>query len=156
MRRATEIKAAGDWDSGLEIDRVELDADDRHRRRMVMTGVAGNEFLLDLPHATRLHDGDGLVLEGGTIVRVAGLAEPLLELSAATPLQLVRLAWHLGNRHADVQLVEGKLRIRHDHVLEDMVVRIGASVAPVMAPFCPEPANPHHHDDHDHGHRDGG
>lgn len=152
MRRATEIRAAGDWTAGLEVDHVVLDADDRHRRRVVLTGEAGTKFLLDLPRATRLRDGDGLVLDDGRIVRVAGLAEPLLEVSAATPPALVRLAWHLGNRHTDVQIAAGKLRIRRDHVLQDMVTRLGASVVPVMAPFCPEPASPHPHGEPDHRH----
>jgi urease accessory protein len=146
MRRAGEIRAAGDWGAGLEVDRVVLDADDRHRRRMVLTGEAGTEFLLDLPRATQLRDGDGLVLDDGGIIRVAGLAEPLLELSSATPLDLVRLAWHLGNRHTDVQIADGRLRIRRDHVLEDMVTRLGASAVPVMAPFNPEPGSPQPHD----------
>lgn len=154
MRRAGEVRAAGDWVSGREVDRVVLDADERHRRRVVLTGEAGTEFLLDLPHATQLRDGDGLVLEDGGIVRVAGLAEPLLELSAATPLQFVRLAWHLGNRHADVQFAAGKLRIRRDHVLEHMVTGLGASAVHVTAPFTPEPGSPPH-DDGDHRYRHG-
>jgi urease accessory protein len=155
MRRATEIRAAGDWSAGLEVDRVVLDAGDRHRRRMVFTGEAGTTFLLDLPHATVLRDGDGLLLDDGGIVRVAGLAEPLVEISAATPVQLVRLAWHLGNRHTDVQIAAGKLRIRRDHVLEDMVTRLGASAVPVVAPFSPEPGSPPHHDDRHPGGRHG-
>jgi len=148
MRRAIEVRVAGDWSVRLEVDRVVLDADDRHRRRTVLTGEAGTTFLLDLPRATVLGDGDGLLLDDGGIVRVAGLAEPLVEISAATPVQLVRLAWHLGNRHTDVEVAAGKLRIRRDHVLEDMVARLGASAVQLMAPFSPEPASPHHrHDD---------
>ena len=127
MRRATHIKPAGQWEAAREVDRVVLDADGRHLRRMVLTGEAGTEFLLDLPHAVLLRDGDGLMLDDGGVVRVAGLAEPLLELAATTPLQLVRLAWHLGNRHTDVEIGNGKLRIRRDHVLEDLVERLGAT-----------------------------
>src|SRR5215471_11558902 len=108
MRRAIVVKAAGQWDLGHQVDRVVLDAADRHRRRMMLTGQAGTQFLLDLPAATMLGDGDGLVLEDGSIVGVAGLAEPLVELSVNTPMELVRLAWHLGNRHTDVQIVAGK------------------------------------------------
>jgi len=154
MRRVTEIRVAGDWSAGHEVDCVVLDADYRHRRRMVLIGEAGTEFLLDRPQATQLGDGDGLLLDDGGIVRVAGLAEPLVELAAATPVQLVRLAWHLGNRHADVQIAGSSLRIRRDHVLEDMAVRLGASTRQVLAPFCPEPGSPHHHDD-GHGNRHG-
>jgi urease accessory protein len=155
MRRATQIKAAGQWEAACEVDRVVLDADGRHLRRKVLTGEAGTVFLLDLPHAILLRDGDGLMLDDGGIVRVAGLAEPLLELAAAAPLQLIRLAWHLGNRHTDVEIGHGKLRIRRDHVLEDLVARLGATVTAVTAPFNPEPGGPHqrapHHEAEHHG-----
>ena len=151
MRRATEVRPAGDWSAGLEVDRVVLDAGDRHRRRTVLTGEAGTTFLLDLRRATVLRDGDGLLLDDGGVVRVTGLAEPLLEIAAATPVQLVRVAWHLGNRHTDVEVAAGKLRIRRDDVLEDMVARLGASAVHLLAPFSPEPASPHHDDDHSGG-----
>jgi urease accessory protein len=152
MRRATAVKASGHWDMSAQIDQVALDAVDRHRRRMVLTGAAGTRFLLDLPSATMLGDGDGLVLDDGSIVCVTGLVEPLVELSSPTPMELVRLAWHLGNRHAEVQIVAGQLRFRRDHVLEDMARRLGASLAAIEASFVPEPSTPHgagH--SHDHG-----
>jgi urease accessory protein len=150
MRRASEIRTAGTWNAATAIDRVVLDADERHRRRVALTGEGGTAFLLDLPHATALRDGDGLVLEDGAIVRVTGKAEPLVEIAAASPHDLARLAWHIGNRHTDVQVVGDKLRIRRDHVLEDMLRGLGARFTPVEAPFDPEHgAYGHHH--HDHG-----
>jgi urease accessory protein UreE len=91
------------------LDRVVLDADERHRRRITLTGERGTVFLLDLPHAIALRDGDGLVLDDGTIVRVAGKPERLVEIAVATPRELARLAWHLGNRHTDVQIVGDRL-----------------------------------------------
>jgi urease accessory protein len=153
MRRATTVKAAGQWDLSRQVDQVVLDAADRYRRRMVLTGEAGEQFLLDLPAATMLGDGDGLVLEDGSIIRVAGLIEQLVELSAPTPRELIRLAWHLGNRHTDVEIVDGKLRFRRDHVLEDMVTRLGAVLTVIEAPFAPAPSAPHSadHADGDHG-----
>src|SRR5437588_6530198 len=96
MRRACEIRTAGSWNAATAIDRVVLDAHERHRRRIALTGEGGTAFLLDLPQATPLKDGDGLVLEDGAIVRVAGKAEPLLEIMAASPQELARLAWHIG------------------------------------------------------------
>jgi len=132
-----------------------LDAGDRHRRRVVLTGAAGLTFLIDLPRATMLADGDGLVLDDGSIVRVAGLAEPLVELSMPTPLEFARLAWHLGNRHTDVQIADRKLRIRRDHVLEDMATRLGAGVTPISAAFDPEPSTPHDANAHGHPHHHG-
>jgi urease accessory protein len=152
MQRACSIKTAGSWNAATAIDRVVLDADERHRRRVALTGERGTAFLLDLPHATALHDGDGLVLEDGTIVGVAGKPEPLIEIAAASPRELARLAWHVGNRHVDVQIVGERLRIRRDHVLEDMLRGLGARLSPVEAPFDPESGayghrHGHHHDE---------
>src|SRR6202030_1617597 len=125
MRRARDIKTAGAWDAADAIDCVTLDAHGRHRRRIVLTGERGTTFLLDLPHATTLRDGDALVLDDGAIVRVVGKAEALVDVAAAgaseraRAIALARLAWHIGNRHTDVQVMGDKLRIRRDHVLEE-------------------------------------
>jgi urease accessory protein len=126
-----------------------LDAGDRQRRRIVLTGEKGSEFLLDFEKPMTLHDGDGLVLDDGAIVLVNGAPEALIEISAHGALDIARLAWHLGNRHTDVQIVGGKLRIRRDHVLEDMLRGLGAHLKSLDAPFDPEPALPR---GHDHGH----
>jgi urease accessory protein len=151
VRRASEIKTVGTWNLAQAVDRVVLDADERHRRRITLTGEGGTTFLLDLPQATALKDGDGLVLDDGSIVRVAGKPEALVEVSAASPHALARLAWHIGNRHTDVQIVGDKLRIRRDHVLEEMLHGLGARLTPIEAPFDPEHgAYGHHH--HDDGH----
>jgi urease accessory protein len=100
-----------------------------------------------------LRDGDGLVLEDGSIVRVSGKSEPLVEIAAASAHELARLAWHIGNRHTDVQVVGDTLRIRRDHVLEDMLRALGARLTPVEAPFDPEPgAYGHHSNSHGHDH----
>ena len=150
MKRVLAIKAAGDWAAALAIDRVVLDAGDRHRRRIVLTGEKGGEFLLDFAKPMTLHDGDGLVLDDGVMVLVSGVPEALIEVSAHSALDTARLAWHLGNRHTDVQIVGGKIRIRCDHVLEDMLRGLGAQLTPLEAPFDPEQAAPHGHG-HDHG-----
>jgi urease accessory protein len=152
VKRASEIRAAGTWNAASAIDRVVLDAAERHRRRIALTGERGTAFLLDLPHATALKDGDGLVLEDGAIVRVAGKAEPLVEIAAKNPQELARLAWQIGNRHIEMQVVGDRLRIRRDHVLEDMLRGLGARLICIQAPFNPEPgAYVHgHHEDHGH------
>jgi urease accessory protein len=116
-----------------------LDAGERHRRRIVLTGERGTIFLLDLPQAVALRDGDGLVLDDGSVIRVTGKPEPLVEIAARTPHELMRLAWHIGNRHTDMQVVGDKLRIRRDHVLEAMLRGLGAQLTPIEAPFDPEP-----------------
>jgi urease accessory protein len=152
IRHVGGIADAGMWDRTREIDRVVLDADDRLRRRIVLTTEKGTKLLLDFAEPMMLRDGDGLVLDDGSVVMVAGQAETLVEISARTPLDLVRLAWHIGNRHTDAQFLDKSFRIRRDHVLEDMVKGLGGKVVDVAAPFDPEPAAPHgggHH--HDHG-----
>src|SRR5262249_24611029 len=83
------------------------------------------------------------------IVRVAGLAESLAEMTIGSPLEFVRLAWHLGNRHTDVEFAGKTLRVRRDHVLEEMAAGLGAAVTPVEAAFNPEPSP----GAHEHAHR---
>jgi urease accessory protein len=159
MKRVRAVKTGGHWDSAGAVDQVSLDAHERHRRRVVLTGERGTTFLLDLPQATALRDGDGLVLDDGGIVRIVGRPEALIEIAAADSHELARLAWHIGNRHIDVQIVGDRLRIRRDHVIEDMLRGLGARLAPVDAPFDPEqgaygqqtPSHGHGHD-HAHGH----
>src|SRR4051812_50150391 len=98
MRHVGGIADAGTWDRARAVDRVMLNADDRLRRRIVLTTERGLNLLLDFARPMMLRDGDGLVLEDGTIVVVAGQAEPLVEGSAKTPLDLVRPPWAVGNR----------------------------------------------------------
>jgi urease accessory protein len=148
VKRALDIKKRGDWSGIQGIDRVILAADDRHRRRLVMTGEAGTRFLLDLPHAALLRDGDGLVLDDGSIVRVVGKPEPLVEIAAPSEAARLSIAWHIGNRHVEVQVIGDRLRIRRDHVLEAMLLGLGATLTPIEAPFDPEQgAYAHGHDD---------
>jgi urease accessory protein len=150
VRRASGVKKTSDWNAAQAIDVVTLASDDRHRRRLVMTGEAGTRFLLDLPQAAMLRDGDGLVLDDGSIVRVVGKPEPLVEIAAAREVDRLRIAWHLGNRHVEVQVAGDKLRIRRDHVLEAMLLGLGARLTPVEAAFDPEQgAYAHWHDDGD-------
>jgi len=170
MIRATEVIARGDW-RGDPADTVVLDFDDRHRRRFAMEGVGGLNFLLDLPEAVALRTGDALKLEDGRLVEILGASEPLAEIRAESPEHLLRLAWHLGNRHLPVQVAGQKLRIRRDHVIEAMVQGLGGQVRAVEAAFDPEGGayaqamhahhhghdhhhdhGPHHHDHHHHDH----
>ena len=150
MRHVSGIADAGTWDRTRAVDRVVLGADDRVRRRIVLTTEKGARLLLDFAEPVMLRDGDGLVLEDGSVVAVAGQAESLVEISAKLPLEFVRLAWHIGNRHTDIQFIDKSFRIRRDHVLEEMVKGLGAITKPVEAPFDPEPAAPHtHHHSHE-------
>jgi urease accessory protein len=146
------VLRAGAWRAAEAIDRVVLDADERYRRRIAMTGERGTKFLLDLSEATALRDGDGLLLDDGTFIAVAAKPEPLVEVIGTAAVDgakvLARLAWHLGNRHTEVQIVGDRLRMRRDHVLEEMLTGLGASLIPIEAPFEPERGA------YEHGHRD--
>jgi urease accessory protein len=155
VRTASEVRKAGEWEAAAAIDAVVLDADERHRRRIVLTGEKGTRFVLDLPKAVSLQNGDGLVLDDGAIVRVEGKPEPLIEVSAADASALARLSWHLGNRHTEVQIVRNTLRIRRDHVLEEMLKNLGATLHSVDAVFEPERGAYGHTHGPDHGHSHG-
>ncbi len=137
-KRASQVARAGTWPRSEAIDTVVLDADERRRRRIVLTGEGGTNFLLDLAEVTALGDGDGLVLADGTIVAVVAKPEPLIEAVASDAAALARLAWHLGNRHVELQVAGDTLRMRRDHVLEDMLRRLGARVTAISAAFEPE------------------
>ena len=150
VKRGWAVRRAGFWDPAVAIDLIMLDAGERYRRRIVLKGARGTEFLLDLDEAVALRDGDGIMLDDGAVVLVTGQAEPLAELAARTPIALVQLAWHLGNRHTDVQILGDRLRIRRDHVLEEMAVGLGAKVTAVEASFDPEAVAPREHG-HDYG-----
>lgn len=151
MIRAERVLSAESW-SHVASDTVILDFDLRHRRRFAMKGEKGIEFLLDLAETTALRDGDGIVLEDGRIIEVRAADEPLAEITAADPAQLLRLAWHLGNRHLPAALSGNRLFIRRDHVIEDMLASLGAKVRHVEAPFDPEAgAYAHEHAHHHHG-----
>jgi urease accessory protein len=167
MIRAIQVSEAHRW-TEAPADTVVLDFDDRHRRRMAMTGTRGLEFLLDLENAVVLRGGDALLLEDGRLIEVVAAPEPLAEIRCNDPHHLVRVAWHLGNRHLPTQIMGKGLRIRRDHVIEAMVKGLGARVIEIEAAFDPEggayadghaparPSEPHQHaahgrSSHDHG-----
>ena len=157
--RASSLLPTGTWNLAGETDRVLVDFDRRHRRRIVLATTGGAEVLVDLPQAVRLRDGDGLLLDDGGIIRVCAKPEPLMEIHAHDDGELVRIAWHLGNRHLPVQLLGERIRIRADHVIGEMVEGLGGHVDLIDAPFDPEPGayaggggHHHHHDDDDDHH----
>jgi urease accessory protein len=147
----TDVLPAKAW-SGVAIDRVVLDYDGRHRRRIVLTGQSGVEYLLDLAGATHLRHGDGLVLAGGGILLVVARPEPLLEIRAASPEALTRLAWHIGNRHLAAAIQADRILIRRDHVIAHMLEHQGARVREVEEPFDPEGGAYNDHGPGDHAH----
>jgi urease accessory protein len=123
---------------------------------MRLTTDLGEDVLLDLPKAVAMADGDALQLDDGRLLKVLAAAEPIVEIRHKEPDQLVRLAWHLGNRHLPTEIRDQMLRIRPDPVIESMLHGLGAELVRVRAPFQPEGgaygAHAHHHDHEDVGH----
>ena len=119
----------------------------------------GEEVALLLPRGTVLREGDKLVTDDGLVVAVEAAAELLSSARAADPLVLARAAYHLGNRHVPLQIEGDRLRYRHDHVLDGLLLGLGLAVETVQAAFEPEigayqgqgqahghaNANAHHH-----------
>ena len=134
---------------------VTLTQDQRFRRRLTLTCDQGMAFLLDLPEAILLRHGDDLLLEDGRKIRVQAVPEELLEVRAANDHHLLRLAWHLGNRHLEAQIEDDRILIRRDHVIQDMLEKLGAKTAEIIEPFNPEGGaygNRHTHEHHHHDH----
>ncbi|HKL62903.1 MAG TPA: urease accessory protein UreE [Woeseiaceae bacterium] len=150
MNRPRAQRVIADPPADAEV--VELDYDARHRRRIGMRTESGREFLLDLPKAVALADGDGLALSDGTAVRVRAKPERVIDIRAASPEQLLRIAWHLGNRHLPTQILDETLRIRYDHVILEMLAGLGAETHTTDAPFHPEGGAyaRHEHAGHEH------
>ena len=123
-----------------------------------MRGDNGLEFLLDLPEAIQLHDGNDLLLTDGRHVRVLAAPEDIMQVIATDPLHLMRTAWHIGNRHLPCEIHADRLVLRWDHVIADMLTKLGCEVKRLDAPFNPEGGayghgQTHSHDlGHSHGH----
>jgi urease accessory protein len=159
MHNASIHRHAGHWPKEQSAGTLTLDFDSRHRRRIRLTADQGEDVLLDLPKAVAMADGDGLLLEDGRWLEVQAAAELIVEVRHRDPQQLVRLAWHLGNRHLPTEIRDEVLRSRPDHVIEDMLLGFGADLVKVQVPFQPEGGayggNGHHHHNHgDGGHHD--
>lgn len=144
--RVAAIRTRGEW-SGPPADRIALNYDDRHRRRIVLTGENGLNILLDLPQAYHLRGGDGLELDDGRIIEILAEPEALLEVRGRNHHHLLRIAWHLGNRHLPAQIEPDRIVIRRDHVIAQMLEQQGASLREIVEPFDPESgAYGHSHD----------
>lgn len=134
------------------VDTLTLTHDARHLRRAVVTADGGLSFLIDLPQATVLLDGDRLALADGRAVLIRAAPEALLEVRGDDPHHLARLAWHLGNRHLPTQIEPDRLLIGRDHVIADMLARQGAQVTEIREPFVPEGGAYGHGGTHGHSH----
>ena len=138
MQRATSVVRKLAVKPAQVADTITLDTAGRHRRRIALEAAGGTEFLLDLDKATAVKGGDAFKLEDGRLIQVIAALEALLEIRAETPTRLARIAWHIGNRHTPAEITGGAIYIQPDHVLEEMVLGLGAHVHPVKRPFDPE------------------
>ncbi|KPQ16631.1 MAG: urease accessory protein UreE [Rhodobacteraceae bacterium HLUCCO18] len=145
--KAGAVRRAGDWD-GPAGERLVLDYEGRFLRRKRVLAASGRGVMVDLPETVSLDAGDALEAEGGLLVEIVAAPEPLLRVSGDLP----RLAWHIGNRHTPCQVAGDHLLIRDDHVLADMLRRLGAEVTAVTAPFVPEGGAYGHGRTHGHSH----
>jgi urease accessory protein len=127
-------------------DAITLDHEARGRRRLAMTTDGGRDFLLDLPRPANLNDGDALQLDDGRLILVRAADEELVEITAATPLRLAKIAWHLGNRHTPAEVTEEAIYVAPDHVLVEMVRGLGGAARIIRRPFRPEQGAYHGHD----------
>lgn len=147
--RAGRLHRAGNW-HGEAAERLVLDYEARFVRRKRLVAESGCAVMVDLPETVSLDAGDALETGEGCFVEIVAAPEPLLKVTGDLP----RLAWHIGNRHTPCQIEGDHLLIRADHVLADMLHRLGASVEDVTAPFTPEGGAYGHGrtHGHDHGH----
>ena len=151
-------RPAGLWPKEQAAGAITLDFDARHRRRIRLTTDQGEDVVLNLSKAVAMADGDGLQLEDRRWLKVQAAAELVVEVRHQDPIQLMRLAWHLGNRHLPTEIRNQVLRIRPDHVIEDMLRGFGANLLKVHSSFQPEggayggDGHHHNHEDSEHHH----
>ena len=147
MATCQTIRHHGHWNDTT--DHVALTYDDRFLRRKVLETAQGQRVLVDLRKTTSLNHGDALELDNGALVEVRADVEELLEITGG---DLTRLAWHIGNRHTPCQIEADKLLIQRNHVMQDMLHKLGATVAEITAPFTPEGGAYGHGRTHGHSH----
>ncbi len=137
---------------GPSSDRITLAHDERRLRRKLLTSGDGTEVMVDFPATLTLEPGDRLQLEDGRIIEIAAADELLYEVRASDAAHLLRLGWHIGNRHTPAQLEQTRILIKRDHVLKTMLEGLGASVVNVTEPFFAEHGAYHSHNHADAGH----
>lgn len=115
-----------------------LAAEERTRSRHRFETSEGQVVYLHLPRGTVLQDGDLLQTDNGLVVQVLAKPEPVLTVTAASPLQLLQAAYHLGNRHVPLEITATYLRLSPDSVLQDLLRHRGLTVIEEIQPFQPE------------------
>ena len=124
--------------STAAVDTITLDSTARHRRRITLASDNGISFLLDLPEARLLRQGECLELDDGRLIKVIAAPEELYEVRGNDGRHLLSLAWQIGNRHLAAQIFGDHIYIRRDSVIKTMLEGLGAQVLEITAPFDPE------------------
>lgn len=166
MPRATRVLRAAERRDTSAVDTLILPHAQRQAQKGFLFGVKGTCVEIDFAEPVRLRTDDALVLDDGGLVEIVAEPEPLIEARAADLPALARLAWHLGDRHVPVQVLERRLRLKSDPAIETLLQSLGAKVVAIDAPFEPEGGaydaavgdhgHDHHHHDHGHDHHDHG
>ncbi|MFO8126737.1 urease accessory protein UreE [Yoonia sp.] len=144
---AQTVRRTGTWSGQAEI--CALDYAARFLRRKRLQTAAGTVFIIDLAQTISLDHGDALELNDGTLVEIAAADEALYKVVGP---DLVRLAWHIGNRHTPCQICADHLLIQADPVIGHMLEHLGANVTAITAPFTPEGGAYGHGRTHSHEH----
>ena len=167
MLQVSKLLPGGDGLAPVVLQRaatVQLDWDVRQKSRFDATDSQGRQLGVFLPRGTVVRGGDVLVAEDGSLIQVLAAPQAVLRITHCTehgrPFDLIRAAYHLGNRHVPIELKPDFLQIEPDHVLADMLRGMHLIVHAVEAPFEPEggayaQGGHHHGHDHDHGHGQG-
>ena len=127
---------------------VILDYHARFLRRKVLETESGLKFLVDLPKTRSISKNEAFALEDGRLVGIVFADEDLLQIKG----HLLKFAWHIGNRHVPCQIEEARLLIQNDHVIKEMLIKLGAEVENVSEPFNPEGGAYGHGRTHSHTH----
>jgi urease accessory protein len=129
--RAAEVK-------GAPFASIVLDAGQRRVRRKLLPLPGGEGVLVDFDVPVTLGDGDCLALGDGRLVRIVAAREDLTEVRGEDSPHLLRLVWHIGNRHLDAQIEASRILIRRDPVIARMLGHLGARLKDVRETFAPE------------------
>jgi urease accessory protein len=143
LRAVSHLPA--DHGQGIPFDRIVLEHDERRLRRKLLRLQNGEEIMLDFPQTITLDHHGAIQLDDGRLVEVVAAPELLYEIRARDTDHLVRLAWHIGNRHTSAQLEADRILIKRDHVLKTMLEGLGAVVTNVSEPFFAEHGAYHSH-----------
>ena len=148
--RATKYISASNAKGVETSGALSLSHDERHIRRKLLHFVNGDMIMVDLKEPVHLSEGDVLEAENGEYFLIHAANEPLYSVTANTPLELARLAWHLGNRHQSVEIKDNIILVLRDPVIRAMLEGLGAIIEEIDAPFQPLHGAYHDHAGHHH------